>query len=138
MKNILSFRSTLPEDGKETEPRGYSICRVLENGLRQTGLKTNGLDNYNDFAWCLDCEIDGKGVWFFVGRLGLPAAEWQLIVCSRLPWWRRLFGQSDEPEMKELARAIHRVLASDSHFSDLRWSASFSPKGNHESFPNPE
>ncbi len=128
---ICSFRSSLRDDPQQ-HPKGLSIAEFIKAGLEKDGYRTSALDNYNDIAWSLDVRINGARVWFFVGFLGLEAAEWQLITCSGLSFWQRLFGRKDEKERQELAVAIHRLLSQSDTFSSIKWSRTFSPKGQFE------
>lgn len=69
----------------------------------------------------MDCEINGKQIYFFVGYLGTKNTEWQLVVCSDVGLFRRLLGYKDQEERLQLAMAIHSILSIDQRFKNLKW-----------------
>jgi hypothetical protein len=121
MRHILSFKTTYPDSSEYDYPRGYSICKFLQDKLTQEGFNVQKLDNYRDIAWSVDCEINAKKIFFFVGYLGTTITDWQLIVCSDSGLISRLLGYNDEKERIELAKAIHNILSNDGRFNNLRW-----------------
>jgi hypothetical protein len=120
-RGILSFITIYPDSSEYTHPRGYSVCKFLRDELARLGFNVLKLDNYRDIAWSLDCEVDGKKIFFFVGYLGTKVTDWQLIVCSGVGIIGRLLGKSDEGERIKLSKAIHTILSDDNRFTELKW-----------------
>jgi hypothetical protein len=121
MRYILSFKTTFPEPSDFEHPKGYSICGFIQAELARLGFKVNPPENYRDIAWSVDCVIDSKKVFFFVGYLGTEMTDWQLIVCSGTGVIGKILGHKDDEERLRLAKAIHAILAEDDRFSDLKW-----------------
>ena len=137
MRHILSFKTTCPDLFEYDHPRGYSICKFLWDELAQDGFNVQTLDNYRDIAWSVDCEIDGKKIFFFVGYLGTEVTDWQLIVCSGIGIIGRLLGRSDKNERIKLAKAIHAILSKDSRFTALRWFSRYTDSAKDSWYPEP-
>jgi len=121
MRHILTFKTTFQESSEYEHPKGYSICKFLQMELEKAGFNVHTLENYQDIAWSVDCDINSKRIFFFVGYLGTKITDWQLIVCSDIGFWGRLWGNRDEDERIELAKAIHEILSNDRRFRDLKW-----------------
>lgn len=121
LRHILTFRTSFPESSEYDHPKGYSICKFLEINLAQAGFDVKPLDNYRDISWSVDCDINSKRVFFFVGYLGTKVTDWQLIVCSNIGPIGRMLGRRDENERLKLARAIHTIMTNDERFTDLKW-----------------
>ncbi len=121
MNIILSFKSCFPESSDYEHPRGYSICEFIRNELCLAGFEVSKTENYRDIAWSVDCVINSKKLFFFVGYLGTKMTDWQLIVCSGTGLIRKLLGFSDEEERLILSNEIHRILSKDERFSGLKW-----------------
>ena len=130
MRNILSFKTHFPESPEYDHPKGYSISEFLYTELSKAQFNVHPPDNYNDFAWSVDCDINENKVFFFVGYLGTKVTDWQLIICSNIGLIGRLLRHNDEKERTKLAKAIHAILSSDDRFTDLRWFTKYtdSPK----------
>lgn len=137
MRHILSFKTTFPESSDFKHPQGYSVCKYLEDELSNAGFIVQALDNYRDIAWRVDCEINEKKVYFFVGYLGIKMSDWQLIICSGIGFIRRLFGHNDENERIKLASAIHTILSSDDRFTDLKWFSKYTDSPKDVWYPEP-
>lgn len=137
MRQILTFKTSFAESSEYKHPRGYSICKYLQVELAQAGFKAEPVENYRDIAWSVDCVINNRRVFFFVGYLGTKVTDWQLIVCSAIGLIGRLLGREDEDERIKLARAIHVVLSNDARFSELKWFSRYteSPKDSLYSQP---
>ena len=124
MRHILTFKTSFPESAPSSEyeePKGYTVCQFLQTELAQVGFKVEPLDIYRDCAWSVDCIVNDKRVFFFVGFLGTKVTDWQLIVCSDIGFIGRLLGHKDEDERIKLARAIHGILSKDERFVELKW-----------------
>ena len=132
MRHILTFKSNLSESAEYDHPNGYSIGKFLKEELSRKGLDIEPLDNYRDIAWSVDCHINGKRVFFFVGYLGTRQTDWQLIVCSHAGLLKRLFGYNDENERKHLAEEIHEILSEDDRFVELKWFSRYTDKSTDE------
>ncbi|MHC4989122.1 MAG: hypothetical protein ACYTFX_11605 [Planctomycetota bacterium] len=132
MRHILTFKSNLSESAEYDHPKGYTICKFLEEELSKKGLEVGSLDNYRDIAWSDDCQINGKRVFFFVGYLGTKQTDWQLIICSHAGFLKRLFGYKDENERRQLAEEIHNILSEDIRFTELKWFSRYTDKPTDE------
>ena len=137
MRYILSFKTTYPDSPKYDHPRGYSICKFLRDELARIGFNVQTLDNYRDIAWSLDCEVDGKKIFLFVGYLGTKVTDWQLIVCSGIGFLGRLLGRGDENERVKLSKAIHTILSNDSQFTELKWFSRYTDNAKDTWYPEP-
>ncbi len=109
MRHILSFKTSFEESSEYDHPRGYSLCEFLQKELGRAEFVVEPVDNYRDFAWSVDCVLNGKRIFFFVGYLGIAVTDWQFIVCSDIGIIVRLLGRRDEEQRIELARAIHSI-----------------------------
>ena len=121
MRHILDFKTRFPELSEYDHPKGYSIAKFLYAELAKAQFDVQPPENYDDFAWSVDCNIDGEKVFFFVGYLGTKVTDWQLIICSNIGLIGRLLRHNDEKERAKLAKAIHSILSNDEKFSDLKW-----------------
>jgi hypothetical protein len=121
MRYILTFESEYSKLSEFDHPKGFSICKCLKTMLTENGYHTHSIENYRDIAWSMDCEINGKRIYFFVGYLGTKNTEWQLVICSDVGLLRRLLGYKDKNERLQLAMAIQSILSNDDRFSNLKW-----------------
>jgi len=137
MRHILTFKTNMPESTEYTHPKGYSICKLLEEELVKKGVEVQPLDNYRDIAWSIDCQINNKPVFFFVGYLGTKQTDWQLIVCSHSGFLRCVFGHKDIDERIYLANEIHNILSKDNRFTDLKWFSRYTDRPSDEWRPTP-
>ncbi len=137
MRHILTFKTSFQESSEYEHPRGYSICEFLHKKLTQAGFSVEPLDNYRDIAWAVDCIINKKRVFFFVGYLGTKVTDWQLIVCSSFGLIGRLTGHKDEDERIILAIEIHDILSNDDRFSDLKWFSRYTDSTRDIYYPEP-
>jgi hypothetical protein len=137
MQYILTFESEYSEQNEFEHPRGYSICKVLKSILTENGFHTHSIENYRDIAWSMDCEINGKQIYFFVGYLGTKNTEWQLVVCSDVGLLRRLLGYKDQNERLQLAMVIHSILSNDNRVSNLKWFDRYSDTSKDVAFRTP-
>ena len=121
MTHIVSFKSQLSESSEFEHPRGYALCSFIQRKLMQAALDVSMPENYRDIAWSVDCIINSKKVFFFVGYLGTKLTDWQLIVCSGSGIISKILGHKDEEERLALANIIHEILSKDERFSDIKW-----------------
>lgn len=132
MRHILTFKTDIPESTEYTHPKGYSVCKLLKKELVKKGIKVQPLDNYRDIAWSVDCQINNKPIFFFIGFLGTKQTEWQLIICSGSGFLKRLFGYKDKDERICLSNEIHNILSNDGRFTDLKWFSRYTDKSSDE------
>lgn len=137
MRHLLTFKTNLPESTDYEHPKGHSICKLLAEELAEKGIEVQPLDNYWDIAWSVDCQINNKRIFFFVGYLGTKQTDWQLIVCSNSGLLKRLLGHKDINERIDLAKAIHDILSGDKQFSDLKWFSRYTDKSSDECHSTP-
>ena len=137
MRHILTFKTSFPESSEYEHPRGYSICEFLQTELARAGFNVEPLKNYRDIAWSVDCVVNHKRTFFFVGYLGTKVTDWQLIVCSNIGLIGWLRGRTDEQERIELARAIHNILSKDARFSELKWFSRYTDSPKDSWYPDP-
>jgi hypothetical protein len=137
MRHILSFKTTLPESTEYDHPRGYSIAKFLYTELTKAQFDVQSPDNYDDFAWSVDCKINENKVFFFVGYLGTKVTDWQLIICSNFGLIDRLFRRNNEEDRTKLAKAIHSILSNDARFSDFKWFSKYTDSPTDEWNPEP-
>jgi len=138
MRYILTFKTSFQESTDYDYPRGYSICKFLETELARAGFNVHPLDNYCDIAWSVDCDINSKRVFFFVGYLGTKVTDWQLIICSNIRLIGWILGRKDEDERLKLAKAIHAILSRDGRFSDIKWFSRYTDNPKDIWTPEPE
>ena len=132
MRHILTFKTDVPESTEYSHPKGYTICKFLEEELKKKSVEIQPIDNYRDMAWSIDCQINNKRIFFFVGYLGTKQTDWQLIVCSGCGFLRRLFGYKDTDERMSLATEIHDILSRNERFSDLKWFSCYTDRPSDE------
>lgn len=132
MRHILTFKTVMPESTEYSHPKGYAVCKLLEERLEKKGIEVQPLDNYRDIAWSVDCQINNKRIFFFVGYLGTKQTDWQLIVCSDSGILKHLLGHKDIDERISLAKEIHDILSNDERFSDLKWFSRYTDKPSDE------
>jgi hypothetical protein len=137
MRYILTFESEYSEPNEVKHPKGYSICKFLKTELTENGYHTHSIENYRDIAWSLDCVINRKTIYFFVGYLGTKNTEWQLVICSDVGLLRRLFGYNDQNERLQLGMAIHSILSKDRRFGNLKWFSRYTDTGNDIAYQTP-
>ena len=130
MTHIVSFKTQLPESSEFEHPRGYALCNFIQKELVKAGLDVSMPEDYQDIAWSVDCIINSKKIFFFVGYLGTKLSDWQLIVCSESGIISKIPGHKDEEERLKLAKIIHKILSTDERFSDIKWFSRYtdSPK----------
>jgi|GEM_PF-6239739 len=138
MRYILTFKTNIPESTEYPRPKGYAICKLLEEELVKKGFEVQPLDNYRDIAWSVGCQINNKPLFFFVGYLGTKQTDWQLIVCSNSNLLKRLLGHKDTDERISLAKEIHDILSKDKRFTDLKWFSRYTDKPSDEWYPTPK
>ena len=138
MRHILTFKTSFPESTEYAHPKGYSICKFLETELIRSGFKVQPLDNYRDIAWSVDCDINSKSIFFFVGYLGTKVTDWQLVICSNIGLISKMMGRKDENERIELAKAIHAILSRDERFSNMKWFSRYTDSPTDVWSPEPE
>ncbi len=116
-----SFCADFPSDPDPAELRCETVGEYLAARLREAGLCVTATDNWRDSGWSVDCRVNGKRVYFFVTYYGQAPVGYVLCCTSDrgLVGWLR--GVNDVPERWQLARAVHRVLAADSRFREIRW-----------------
>jgi hypothetical protein len=137
LRNILTFNSNFPESSEYNYPKGYAIANFLHTELLKAKFKVQPPDNYDDFAWSVDCEINGKRIFFFVGYLGTKITDWQLIICSSSGILGRLLGHRNDKERTELAKAIHAILSGNERFNNLRWFSRYTDSLTDQWYPEP-
>jgi hypothetical protein len=97
------------------------ISEYLATQLQKLGVLVTATDNWRDCDWSVDCRIGNKNIYFFVVYYGRPPVEYVLCCTSDVGFFSRLRGINDDSERWELARAVHRVIANDGRFHDIRW-----------------
>jgi hypothetical protein len=118
----VTFTSSLrAEDADEPHPKGYAIGKRLHSGLARSGIRCEGVDNWRDVGYSIDCLIDEKRVYVFFSLLGRPLQQWALCCTSDLGWISRLRGKQDDDQRLKLAQAVDAVLNASDEFSNVRW-----------------
>ncbi len=138
MRYILSFKTSFAESSEFEHPKGYSICEFIRTELCLAGFSADQAENYRDIAWSVDCIINSKKVFFFVGYLGTRMTDWQLIVCSGTGLIKKILAYKDEQERLMLSKAINTILTRDERFSDLRWFSRYTDTPKDIWFTEPE
>lgn len=121
IRNLVSFRADFPEDTDPSYPEGIVLAEYLVEQLQTAGYTCTEPDNYEDFAWWFDCKSKGRTFFMLVGLLDDGPRQWLLTADSTLGFISRLRRINDRSEHQELCLAVHRVLESDTHFSEVRW-----------------
>jgi len=138
MTHIVSFKTSFIETSEFDHPRGYSICEFIQESLLKQGFEVGPPENYRDIAWSVDCLINKKKIFFFVGHLGTKVTDWQLIICSSSGIISRVIGQKDEDERLRLAQIIHLILTQDDRFSDIKWFSRYTDTSKDVWYEQPE
>ena len=127
MKHIVTFVSAASEEPDGDMPEGRWIAQILFESLPMMGIKTEEIDNYNDIAWSINCEIDGFKIWFFVGNPKVTGYQWQLIVPHQSRFLSLIMRHRGRAERARLAQAIHDTLAHQPNISEIQWFKRFRP-----------
>lgn len=121
MRLNVTFRCSLPVD-KSAHPIGEELATYLGSRLTEGGVTISDIDNYEDFAWSLDTTVNGKKLFICVGHVGDGDYEWLLQIDEYTTRFWDIFRKHVAlAEREQLAPRIHAILASDPHFSEIRW-----------------
>ena len=126
MRGLSQNVSFMGDDaaGANDELTGFGLADQLAAALRQGGIVVSKPDNWRDSGWSFKAKVANLDEEIVVARA--PTGAWFVqIGPARSPGLlRQLFGpreHSGVAETFEIARSIHRVLASDGRFSGFRW-----------------
>lgn len=120
MRSNVTFRSTLLVDF-DKHPPGEELANYIAEEMTAGGLKTQVIDNYEDFAWWIESEEELPMPWALLGYVDDGPAQWLIQINSSVSWLGRLFGRSDEEGRRLFTERLQAVLMRDSHFTDIRW-----------------
>ncbi|MBT8399119.1 MAG: hypothetical protein KJO98_01475 [Rhodothermia bacterium] len=96
------------------------LSHSLVNALGSDGFECSIPEDI-DYAFAFRCRVAGRDFYFLVGYVGDGVREWLVSVTSDLGWFRRLFGEDDQQELRRLTTAIHKLLSSSDELRDVRW-----------------
>jgi hypothetical protein len=116
-----SFCAEFPDDPDPVESRCSGVGEYLAGQLRKAGGSVIGTELWRDCGYEVNCRINGKPIYFYVSYVGLGAVQYVLCCASDrglIGWLKRV---DHTAERWQLANALHRVMAADSHFRDIRW-----------------
>src|SRR5947209_8399132 len=116
-----SFCADFPDDPDPEESRCTGVGEYLAGRLRGAGMCVTGADLWRDCGYQVDCRVNGKAVYFYVAYINRAPAQYVLCCTSDRGLLRWLRGENDIAERWELARSVHRILASDPRFGEIRW-----------------
>jgi hypothetical protein len=116
----VTFRSSVPVD-LDKHPPGEELAQYISLKLTAAGLKIRSVDNYEDFAWWIECDSDKRMPWVLLGYIGDDPEQWLITINSNVGWLGRLLGRSDLAGRQEFNKLLHSVLSNDPAFSDIRW-----------------
>ncbi|HEX5270777.1 MAG TPA: hypothetical protein VFW33_09835, partial [Gemmataceae bacterium] len=88
------------------------------------GLKTRVIDNYEDFAWWIESEVEQQMPVALLAYIGDGSAEWLIQITSSVGWLGRLLGRSDEEGRRLCTERLQVGLTGDPHFTEVRWHVS--------------
>jgi hypothetical protein len=120
VRDKVTFRSTVSVD-LDKHPPGEELAKYIAEKMTAAGLKTQVIDNYEDFAWWIESEAQQRMPWALLGYIGDGPAEWLLQINSGVGWLGRLLGCSDEEGRRLFTERLQAVLTGDPHFTDVRW-----------------
>jgi hypothetical protein len=120
MRSNVTFRSTVPVDFDKLPP-GEELAEYIAEKMTAAGLKTQVIDNYEDFAWWIESEAERRMPWALLGCAGDDPAEWLIQIIPGVSWLGRLLGRSDDEGRRIFTELLQVVLTGDLHFSDVRW-----------------
>jgi hypothetical protein len=133
----MTFNADINEPQENKHPKGFTIAMLLSKRLNIYGIRTKEPENYNDIAWSVDCELNSKRFFFFVGYLGTKGTKWQLVICSGGGILRRLLGYNDDQERFQVARSIHNILSREDIVSEIKWFSKFTGSPHDKWFSEP-
>ncbi len=117
-KTEVSFRSL------SGEPPGPSRARDLAHSLVKA-LSSDGfacsVPEDVDYAFAFRCRVSRRDFYLLVGYVGDGIREWLVSITSDLGWLRRIFGDSDEHELRQISAVLHNILSSSDELEDVRW-----------------
>jgi hypothetical protein len=116
-----SFCAQFPDDSVPSESRCQGIGEYFAGRLRDAGVCVIGTDLWRDCGCEVNCLVNGKPIYFFVSYVGQGAVQYVLCCTSDrglIGWLKRV---DDAPARWQLARELHRIMAADVHFHDVRW-----------------
>jgi hypothetical protein len=105
--------------GQDPNP-GIEIVRHLAAELPGLGIPVLSTEDV-EYAHQIRCEVDGKSYELMVGYDWVAGDWWEVFYAPRLPWWKRILGQSEEGEMRALTSALATALGRLPGVGEMRW-----------------
>ena len=102
---------------------GEDLARWVIPRFTDTRLKIDPEPCQEDWGWEVFVTCDGKGFFIGIGQYELDGGElgWLCFVESRLPFYKKWVGATDDSERQRVCAAFHSVLASAPKIRDIRW-----------------
>ena len=121
MKLNVTFKTKQAID-LEAHPPGEELAQRIAATLRAKGIDVGEIDNHNDFAWSIDCQLGGHKPWLLVGYVNDDPYDWLALVNSGYGFVAsKLLRKSDLPARERLAVVLNEALAQDTEVHDVRW-----------------
>ena len=137
MRLNVTFKTSLPVDMAKHSP-GEELAAYLRAKFESGGITISAIDNYEDFAWALDTEQDGKKLFILLGHTQDPDDPWLLQINEYKTRFIDIFRGDVALKQRELLAArIHSVLVADKMIDCLRWYEGDFANGNPSATPNP-
>ena len=116
----VSFSAPFSHEGTDGLGAGADLLDSIGRRLSSRGY---GFARLGASDYAQDFEVSGSGG-VIRGMLGLADdedREWLLFLSTKDGWLSRLLRTANVPISREIAKAIHEVLAEDQMFSRIRW-----------------
>src|SRR4051794_39515468 len=119
MKFNVTFRCSLPIDF-EKHPAGEELADYIVAKLGERSLNFRCSENSPDYAWLLETQPETSKPTILIGHVDDGPHEWLAQVQSSVGLFGRMLGRSDQAVQEQIAKSMHDIFKSDSHFSDVR------------------
>ena len=109
-----------PKSEKENPNPGIEIVQRLQSELPKQGVEVTWVENI-EFAHQLNCRVGSRTYEVLVGYDWLSGKWWEIFYKPTLSWLRRLFGQTEEEEMRVLTSAIACAVQQLPGIQEICW-----------------
>ena len=121
LRTFVSFEADFPTGG---EPPGGELAEFVSAALNDAGLRNDGPDEREGWAWDINHHAPGLTLESIVGLTDDPPRQWQIHSYAHLPYWKRWSGDARTERDETLRRwveTIDRAIRADPRFCSIRW-----------------
>jgi hypothetical protein len=113
----------------ESPSPGGEIVRHLVATLPALGVAVGNPEDIQ-YAHELPCTVHGKSYALLVSYDWVIDGWWEIFYCPRLSWIQRLFGSSEQEEMRALTAALDSAVGRLPGLGEVRWYPTYNPAGS--------